>query len=552
MTLRTALLLFCFLPFSYLASNGSLAQQNGSGRGIEGPAEGLLGPPVEMDTDLRDLPIEVPLRQKQIKVPLRHRAFRVPPSALPLENETPFIPRKSINQRAFKPPVLSRADPNFDGIEFNGLIPPDTNGDVGPDHYVQVVNGGFVVFDKEGNALAGPMAFGELFVPLGGSCSRSIDPIVNYDPLADRWIVLGFPLQEPVCIAVSKTGDPVSGGWFLYELDVGPEAFPDYPKLGVWPDAYYLSTQRGFPRSGSDVYALDRDSMLNGELAGFIHFGIEFPALTLFMLPADLDGRPPKTRQGVPPPAPFARHVDGDLFGGVDRLEIFEFKADFADPESSTFALAAELPTEPFRAVLCGDAFFAFCAEQPNGSLLETLPAWLMWRLQYRNFNSYETLVVNHTIAVDSDLGEGAGIRWYELRRRHGGRWAIFQQGTFAPQDPGADSFLHRWMGSIAMDKRGNIALGFSATSASVFPSVRYVGRLEKDTLGLLPRGAPPSADIVMIEGENSDFDRWGDYSSMSVDPEDGCRFWYTQEYIGADEGNWRTRIGAFRFSSCH
>jgi hypothetical protein len=173
-----------------------------------------------------------------------------------------------------------------------------------------------------------------------------------------------------------------------------------------------------------------------------------------------------------------------------------------------------------------------------------------MWRLQYRNFGVYETLVTNHTIPVDAS-GEHAGIRWYELRRYHGKPWAIFQQGTFAPQDPAATSFLHRWMGSIAMDKFGNMALGFSASSSTVFPSVRYVGRLVIDPLGQMPRGGAPDGDFTMVAGEGSQaFFRWGDYSSMSIDPEDGCTFWYTQEYIGA-ENIWRTRIGAFKLPPC-
>jgi hypothetical protein len=538
--------------------NASFAQEGGSG--IKGPIVSVIQAPVEMNADLRDLIIEVPLRRARglIEVPLKKVPLPEVTPSRPGEEEIPFIPRDPIH--LFKAaPEFSTADPNFDGIHAGDpgafFSPPDTNGDVGPNHYIQVVNSSMAVFDKQGNTLAGPLPINALFVPLGGSCADEspIDPIVNYDPLADRWLVLGFPFASPICIAVSQTGDPVTGGWFLYAFDVA--SFPDYPKLGVWPDAYYLSTQIGTV----DVYALDRSSMLNGEPVQVVHFSVGPP----FLLPADLDGRPPKTfereadqngpRRRVSPPAPFARHLDGDIWGGVDRLELFEFNVDFDDPESSTFELVASLPTDAFRAVLCGDGFFGNCAEQPSGQKLETLPVWLMWRLQYRNFGGHETLVANHTIAVDSDLGQGAGIRWYELRRPHGGAWSIFQQGTFAPQDPAATSFLHRWMGSIAMDRKGNIALGFSSASADVFPSVRYVGRSAKDPLGLMPRGESPDGDIVMAAGENSFFtSRWGDYSSISVDPTDECTFWYTQEYMGTEGDIWRTRIGAFRFPSCH
>jgi hypothetical protein len=237
--------------------------------------------------------------------------------------------------------------------------------------------------------------------------------------------------------------------------------------------------------------------------------------------------------------------------GGVDRLEVFEFSVNFVDPAASTLNLIASLPTQPFSTFLCGDPGFGNCAEQPNGVRLETLPLWLMWRVQYRNFGIYETLVANHTIDVDEVSDEHAGIRWYELRRYLGKKWEIFQQGTFAPQDPAATSFLHRWMGSIAMDKFGNMALGFSASSSTAFPSVRYVGRLAIDPLGQMPRGGPPDGDFTMVVGEGSQFaTRWGDYSSMSIDPADGCTFWYTQEYIGAD-GLWNTRIGAFKLPPC-
>jgi hypothetical protein len=557
MSLRISVLFCCLSILSHGVPTASFAQEEG-GLNIEGPFEGSLAAPVEMNSDLRDLPIEVPLLRGEgpVEVPLHLPSPERAPIAPGVE-EIPFVPQSPSGPFGHERSQFSNPDPNFDGIQIGdegaGFIPPDTNGDVGPNHYVQAVNSSIAVYDKQGNTLAGPMPINALFAPLGGTCATGsiVDPIVNYDPLADRWIVSG--IQSSICIAVSKTGDPVSGGWFLYEFDV--MLLPDYPKLGVWPDAYYLSTQRG---SLVDVFALERRNMLDGDPAQFVHFVVEPP----FLLPADLDGRPPRTPQlvadlaGRPQhasaPAPFIRHIDGDLLGGMDRLEIFEFQVDFEDPASSTFRLVASLPTEPFSAVLCGDTGFGFCAEQPNGVTLETLPIWSMWRFQYRNFGSHESLVANHTVAVESDLGEGAGIRWYELRRRHGRPWVIFQQGTFAPQDLDATAFLHRFMGSIAMDKKGNIALGFSASSSTVVPSVRYVGRVAKDPLGILPRGGPSGSDVVMFAGEGASIEqRWGDYSSMSVDPADGCTFWYAQQYAGTFL-TWKTRIGAFRFPSCH
>ena len=544
MSLRIAVALLCLSFLSHGVWNASFAQEGGAPK-VEGPFQSFIQAPASMDGDLRELSIGQSLRGEEsvTEVPLHELPFlNLTPTDT--SEDVPFIQLGSVDESVRPAGGLSRANPNFDGIQLFDpgafFVPPDTNGDVGPRHYVQTVNSAVAVFDKRGNLLAGPMPINALFAPLGGNCADGtpIDPIVNYDHLANRWLVLGFPFSSPICIAVSKSGDPVSGGWFLYEFHVA--SLPDYPKLGVWPDAYYLSTQAGTV----DIYALERRSLLRGDPVQAVHFTVGPP----FMLPADLDGRRPKASRR----APFARHLDGDVWGGVDRLEVFEFHADFDDPASSTFDLVASLPTEPFSAVLCGDSFFGTCAEQPNGVRLETLPVWMMWRLQYRRLSGHETLVANHTIAVDSSLGQGAGIRWYELRRRDGKPWRIFQQGTFAPQDPAATSFLHRWMGSIAMDKRGNIALGFSASSSTVFPSVRYAGRLEEDPPGLLPRGRRPDGDIVMIAGQNSQLGfRWGDYSSMSVDPTDECTFWYTQEYTGAEEDIWRTRIGAFKFRSC-
>jgi uncharacterized delta-60 repeat protein len=582
MTLR--LVLSCLALSTFGVLSVSFAQENSGGAVIQGPHEGGLGAPVEMNIDLSKVPIETLLRRREpIEVPLR----RIPEEApvAPSKEQTPVLPEKWKDLFRVKLPEFSMPNPNFDGIKLFDpgafFVPPDANGDAGRNHYVQTVNSSIAVFDKQGNTLAGPMPINTLFAPLGGVCATDnvIDPLVNYDPLADRWIVLGFPFDSPICIAVSRTSDPVTGGWFLYQLDVSAFGFPDYPKLGVWRDAYYLATQRGFHGGGLDLYALDRANMLSGNLAKFVHFFV-VPS-SGFLLPADLDGRRPPRRarknddegeddddEGEdedddelnrrPPrlstPAPFVGHVDGDLWGGVDRLEVYEFSVNFKDPASSTFSFVADLPTEPFSAVLCGDIFFGDCAEQPNGIPLETLPAWLMWRVQYRNFGKYETLVANHTIDVDELSDERAGIRWYELRRYHRKQWAIFQQGTFAPQDPFVKTppFLHRWMGSIAMDRKGNIALGFSASSSSLFPSVRYVGRMATDPLGLMPRGGSPDGDFLMVAGEGSQVSstRWGDYSSMSLDPVDGCTFWYTQEYVGS-EGFWRTRIGAFKFPSC-
>jgi hypothetical protein len=448
------------------------------------------------------------------------------------------------------PAVIGAPILNFDGIGFTGAVPPDTVGDVGPNHYIQMVNSSFVVFSKTGAMLAGPANINSLWASFGGVCETTNrgDPIVLYDPLADRWLLSQFAFNtnasgDPIapffeCVAISRTADPVSGGWFLYGFET--PAFPDYPKFGVWPEAYYMSTYEG---DDLGVFAFDRVNMLAGAVARpFLRFTL--PSLSTGrrqtrILPSDLDGP-------TPPPAGapnfFMRSVDGDAQGGGnDRLEIFEFRANFAGT-SSFGGPFTTLDTAPFDITMCGDALPRNCIPQPGTPRgLDPLSNRLMWRLQYRNFGTYETLVVNQSVDVGSDR---AGIRWYEARRS-GGTWSIFQQGTFAPDD-GA----HRWMGSAAMDGEGNLALGYSISSGAIFPSIRYTGRKAGDPPGTLPQGEVTlmngSGSQVLNDGNGDPIFRWGDYSAMSVDPSDDCTFWYTQQYLPVS-GFWRTRIGSFR-----
>lgn len=436
---------------------------------------------------------------------------------------------------------------DFDGIPATGFVPPDTVGAVGPDHYIQMVNSAFAIYDKQGNLLAGPSPINSLWSGFGGPCQTQNhgDPIVRYDHLADRWLISQFAvpgndLHE--CIAISRTGDPVGGGWFLYAFPTvdtanGNPVFPDYPKIGVWPDGYYMGTQRGFPNSGLDVWVFERDKMLNGQPARVVQFAVSAPSL--FLMPSDLDGPAPPAGT----PNFFARQVDGERFGGGDRVEIFAFSVDWNNPAASTFTQVASLPTAPFDSVLCTADLLGACVPQPGvPQKLETLTSWPMWRLQYRNFGSHETLVFNHTI--DVDRRDHAGIRWYELRRPPAGNWTIAQQGDQAPDE------THRWMGSLAMNRNGTMALGYSVSSEAVFPGIRYASRLAGDPPGTMAQG-----EVTLVTGagaQTTDFRRWGNYSSMDVDPVDDCTFWYTTEYYDATTAaGWKTRISAFRHPEC-
>jgi len=430
--------------------------------------------------------------------------------------------------------ALSAPIVNVDGVAFTGFVPPDPIIDVGPHHIIQMVNSVFAIFSKTGSLLAGPFAINSLWAGTAAPCATQNlgDPVVLYDHLADRWLVSQFASPSHVCIAVSRTGNPVTGGFFVYQFNVG--SFPDYFKLGVWPDAYYMAAN--FEEQVT-VVAFNRAQMLNGNPGNFVQFNVAgLPGLGgNMMLPSDLDGpRPPPAGS----PNYFYRQVDGDNFGGADRIEIFEFRVNFANPALSTFTGPTNLPMAAFDSAVCG--FFSFaCVPQPGTTTrLDPINEWPMWRLQYRNFGSHETLVGNFTVNVGADR---AGIRWFELHKVSEAAWTIFQQGTFAPDT------AHRWIGSIAMDRDRNIALGYSISSATVFPSIHYTGRLSTDPLGRMPQD-----EKNLINGSGfSTSNRWGDYSSLNIDPLDDCTFWYTNQYMAASGIAWRTRIGSFRFLSC-
>ena len=476
----------------------------------------------------------------------------------------------SISGLALASLQFSTPSPNFPGIGATGFTPPDTNGDVGPNHYIQMVNASLAIWDKQGNQLLAPTNINQIWVNAGdtGVCANQNrgDPYVVYDHLADRWLISQFARNTDgtalrfMCIAVSRTADPVAGGWNLYTFDL--EFSDDYPKIGVWPDGYYMVSQRGYNGNPVDVTVFDRANMLTGAAATFQTFQVAGPP-TIIMLPSDLDGAAPP----LGTPNFYVRPVDGDAFGGADRLEIREFHVDWATPANSTLSAPVNLAPAAFSSEICnGINLFNFCIAQPGvGSpRLEALSVWPMGPLQYRNFGGYETLVFNHTVDVDNALSR-TGVRWYELRRNNGGPWVIHQQGTYAPDEgnAGLTDDPDRWMGSIAMDRNGNIALGYSVSATNVSPGIRYVGRQDGDPLGLMTTGeitlqSGSGFQSTTISGDTT-ASRWGDYSAMRVDPTDECTFWYTQEYTanGNDGsgnpqgGSWRTRIAAFHFDDC-
>src|SRR5881275_149475 len=487
----------------------------------------------------------IPLRQ--MPPALRAQGQRVHPLLpLPRHGGGGVTAADPVLQSLIAQPLAPALTLNFDGVGngFSGPAgtftvagaPPDTNGSVGPNHYVQIVNADFAVFDKSGAALFGPVPINTLWSRFGGDCETNNDgdPVVEYDKLADRWVIAQpsfstTPYLE--CVAVSTTADP-TGPYNRYSFSYTD--FPDYPKIGVWPDAYYATfnffTSGSGNFSGGEVCAYDRASMLAGQAATqqCFNVGTSFGGL----LPADLDG-------GRQPPAGSPNYVVS--LGAVDgRLAFWQFHVDWTTPANTSLTGPTTLTTAAFT-LPCNDTGGTCVAQSGTTQQLDTLGDRLMYRLAYRNFSDHEALVVNHSITA----GSSVGVRWYELRPDASHNLTIFQQGTYAPDSD------YRWMGSIAMDQAGNMALGFSRSGTAVNPEIHFTGRLAGDTLGQMTQG-----EGTIIDGTGSQTDsklsRWGDYSAMAIDPSDDCTFWYTNEYIPSDGAfNWKTRIASFRLPGC-
>jgi len=410
--------------------------------------------------------------------------------------------------------------------------PPDTNGAVGATQYVQWVNQSFAVFNKSTGAIVAgfPKAGNSIWSGFGGGCQTNNDgdPIVQYDKAANRWILTQFSVSTTPflqCVAVSTTSD-ATGTYNRYAFSYGTSQFNDYPKLGVWPDGYYISYNifNGNTFTGTKACAFNRTAMLAGAAATQQCFQLSSSFGGL--LPSDLDGST----------APPAGSPNFFMNFGANSLNLWKFHVDFANSANSTFTGPTNIPVATFSAACSGGGT---CIPQSGTTQkLDSLADRLMYRLAYRNFGDHEALVVNHSVTA----GTSVGVRWYEIRSPNGTP-SVFQSGTYAPDSS------YRWMGSIAMDKVGDIALGYSVSSSSLKPSIRYSGRVPGDPLGTL------QAENTITTGGGSQtggLSRWGDYSAMTIDPSDDCTFFYTTEYLKANGSfNWSTRIASFKFPSC-
>ncbi|MEN1785856.1 MAG: choice-of-anchor D domain-containing protein, partial [Bacteroidota bacterium] len=420
---------------------------------------------------------------------------------------------------------------NQDNADVNGIqvAPPDTQGDVGPNHYIQMTNSVTTIFDKSGNTLFGPVPnsvfFQNLDPVLAGT--NDGDPIVVYDQFEDRWIVSQFAVDQGapyfMLIAVSETADPL-GAYNQYAISYETD-FPDYPKLGIWNDALYITTRdfaNGQSFAGFSLVAINKFDMYNGVATSAQRFEIDDPEFD-GILPADADGT-------VPPPA-GEPHYSMYLSAGGNSLNLITTTIDFDNPSNSTLVFGS-VAVAPY-------AFFETEVPQPNGQSLDVLPFFLMYRLQYMNFGSYASMLTNHS--VQQQAGGTFGVRWYEFRKSSG-PWDTYQQGTYLPDDG-----LNRWMGSIAMNEEGDIALGYSVVSSELNPSIRFAGQTASESgTGILN---VPETSILEGTLSSSGTNRWGDYSMMSIDPVDQD-FWYTTEYIAQDNSfsGWGTYISEMAF----
>ena len=458
-----------------------------------------------------------------------------------------------------------------------GCIPPDPNGAVGPNLYVQMTNSAVSVYDKTGVRLLGPTPINALWNNLPGTCkdTNDGDPIVIYDQLADRWILtqFGFPLDSSnnpappydECIAVSK-GPDATGEYYVYDFHLSDQYLHDYPHFGLWPDGYYMSSHmfdynNGLNYAGAGAFAFERAKLLAGQPAQMVFFRLGNGSTSFGgELPATLDGFNPPSAGA---PNYFVEVDSAAETGTTAKLQIWKFHVDWTTPANSTFGIN----TNPNSAVSVADfvrpdcevagnrAYVVNCVPQAgDASQLDSIGDRLMYRLAYRNFGDHESVVLNHTVVANTTTGQ-MGPRWYELRDP-GGSPTVFQQSTFGPT--GQTDLLYRWMGSIAMDGSGDMAIGYSTSSLVDFPSIAYAGRLSTDAVNTLAQGeaqmfagtGPQSAESFAPQTG-----RWGDYSALTIDPLDDCTFWYTTEYFAAGDppglGAWHTRVGNFKFSQC-
>lgn len=480
---------------------------------------------------VRDLP-DVQISQAGIRMPLLNPSRILGAAANP-QLKDPLVSDADLARQP-QPDLQATVLLKFDGLHNACCFPPDTNASVGSTQLVETVNLQWEIFDKTtGAVVQGPRSLASIFSGFGGMCQNGpgfSDPVVLWDKAAQRWfitfITYNSQLASTQCFAVSTSTD-ATGTYNRYGFSFGTK-LADYGKFGVWPDAYYANYNMFAPGFiGAQACAYDRSKMLAGQAATSVCF--QRGQADYALLPSDLDGN-------TAPPAGSPNYfveLDGSSF---TQLDLFKFHVDFVNPNNSTFSGPTKFTIASWRQLCPGTRS---CVPQPSpGERVDSLGDRLMFRNAYRNFGDHEALVLSHTV----DKGSGvAGVRWYEVRSP-GSTPAVFQQGTVSKTP-------YLWMPSIGMDKMGDIAVGFSVSSTTVFPSVKITGRVPSDPAGTMQK---PKSVATGAGSQTGGGSRWGDYSSMSVDSSDDCTMWYAQEYYKSNGGTWFTRLAKFKFNACN
>jgi hypothetical protein len=471
---------------------------------------------------LRDIEAKPVTRRKKHRIiPNNLRRYKYTNiDALPLKKDA------VLQSKQLKTPSLSPLK-SWDGIDHTSqqATPPDPSGAAGINHYVQMVNVAMQVFDKSGNSLWGPTSLSSVFP---GS-SDDGDPIVMYDKYADRWFISQFQTAgNKILIAVSQTSDPL-GSWYYYTYSFSE--FPDYPKYSIWNNGYYMSSNS----SSENIVCFERDKMLAGDgSARMVALTVPDVETNGFFsaMPAHADGD--KLPKAGTPQYLFYYQDDG-WAAGNDRINVWEMLVDWNDPTLSNISLTQEIDVTPFNTDF--DENWNDLIQPGTTQRLDAVPGCFMYMGQYKDFKNHNSLVLSHTVDVDLTTEKRAAVRWYELRQNKSSTWELHQEGTFGLSD-GAS----RWMGCVAMDRRGNIGMAYAKTSATVYPGIKFTGRKSTDALGIMTIN---ESNAFTGTGSQTGTNRFGDYGHMMLDPVDGLTFWYTGEYM--DAAGWKTGVFSFK-----
>lgn len=483
---------------------------------------------------MRNGTLQLPGEEEEREVnPKRRHGNRVVPGKGFPRGADPLIeqlPTRSATRAPMQPIIPDLVFDAKDDFEF---APTDPTGAVGPNHYVAAWNTGFRIFDKTGNPLTPEAKLGTLF-----EGNNAGDPIVLYDAAADRFIITEFEdddfendddpdydYQHGLNIAVCAGPDPVNDEWYIYtSYDTGK--FPDYPKYSVWHDGYYVTAN--IYNTENQVFVMERDSLLAGKDARFVGFPLTGIQDIGFYSPQFFNAGNPTLPAGGPATVVY---MQDDAWAGVadDHLKLWEITMDWQTIENSSISNPTQITTADFNSVFDGGDFANLT--QPNGQDIDALQATIMNQAQFRKFPTYNSAIFNFVVDVDgSSSGELAGIRWYELRQdAEGAPWSIFQEGTYVSPS-GANAFA----GSMVMDDEGNIALGYSTVSPTQSVGIRFTGRYVNDPLGEM---SVPESTIANSTG-NSSFERYADYTHMTLDPVNERDFWFITEYFNPDRAD--------------